>query len=346
MTDHGVPAPMNHSTIRLDHRTSRSTYNAVLQPVVKMITPLLLFKEGHKQPEGSPELKPHKSAEKLCRITKTQVEGIWIYTFANPALRIDSEKSEKPKHNIYYFAGGGFRMPASKEQWTLCTEMCLKLPQYVVNLVSYPLAPNNEAPTSIPWLQRLYRKLASDAREKGTSITLMGDSSGGNIALSLGIYAATLFLESPTGSCPLRSIFAISPTTDMRHEHPGIAPLLSKDPVLTEKIISDSVDVWHGDWPVSDPRLSPILADLSVLRKANIKVDGVTGGYDILSPEAVLFRERLAEAGVSGDWLHWDKQMHCFPLTFSYHVSEAVAGKNWILDTLAANARPPSVSVS
>lgn len=43
----------------------------------------------------------------------------------------------------------------------------------------------------------------------------------------------------------------------------------------------------------SDPRISPALADLSVLRRANIKVDGVLGGYDVSSPEGLQFRKRL-----------------------------------------------------
>jgi acetyl esterase/lipase len=99
---------------------------------------------------------------------------------------------------------------------------------------------------------------------------------------------------------------------------------------------------WKGDWDLSDPRISPILADLRAFRRAGIKVDGLTGGHDVLTPDALLFRDKLAESGVKGDWLQWEKQVHCFPFLFSYHIAEGVAGKDWILVTLRANARRPS----
>jgi acetyl esterase/lipase len=297
MTRSEVLIPKKLSSIKVDHRDSRSTYNSVLQKVVKSVSALFL-KDGPAHPEGSPLLVPHRSAEKICHIRKAQVEGIWIYAFAKPGA---GAKSINPKHNLYYFAGGGFRAPAFKEHWLLCAEMCLKLPQYVIHLVSYPLGPNNAAPTALPHLQRMYDTLSSEARAQKSTITLMGDSAGANIALVLGMYAASSFLEYPTGeACTLRNIIAISPPTDLRNGNPEIDVLIHKDPILSRKIIDGAANVWHGEWPVSDPRLSPLLADLSVFQRANIKVDGVTAGYDVLTPDAILFRERLAEYEVFG----------------------------------------------
>jgi acetyl esterase/lipase len=340
MTESEVPVPTTQPSLKVEHRDSRSAYNSVLQKIIKSVS-VFILKDGPPQPEGSPLLVPHKSAEKICHIRKAQVEGVWIYTFAKPGA---AEIAAKQKRNLYYFAGGGFRGPASKEHWLLCAEMCLKLPQYVIHLVSYPLGPNNTAPTALPHLQRMYDTLSSEARENKSTITLMGDSAGANIALVLGLYASSSFLENPTSEgCLLRNILAISPPTDMRNGNPEIDVLNHKDPILSRKIIDGAADVWHGEWPVSDPRLSPLLADLSVLQRANIKVDGVTAGNDILTPDAILFRERLAEYGVSGDWLHWEKQMHCFPILFPYHVHEGVAGKDWLLKILSSNAQLPPV---
>jgi len=340
MAESEVPAPTKQSSIKVDVRDSRSGYNSVLQKVIKSVSSLIL-KEGLAQPEGSALLVPHKAAEKICHIRKAQIEGIWVYTFAKPGA---GATPDTPKHNLYYFNGGGFRGPATKEHWLLCAEMCLKLPQYVIHLVSYPLGPKNTAPTALPQLQKMYDTLSSEARRQGSTITLMGDSAGANIALVLGMYAASSFLENPTGEvCSLRNIVAICPPTDMRNGNPEIDILLPKDPILSRKVIDGAADIWHGEWPVADPRLSPLLADLSVLRRANIKVDGVTAGFDILTPDAILFRDRLAEFDVSGDWLHWEKQMHCFPIMFPYHVHEGVAGKDWLLEILASNAQLPPV---
>ena len=58
------------------------------------------------------------------------------------------------------------------------------------------------------------------------------------------------------------------------------------------------------------------------------------GTYDILHPDVKSMKARLEEAAVRGEWLIWDKQMHCFPLAWTYGLPEAKEGKNWILDLL------------
>lgn len=35
--------------------------------------------------------------------------------------------------------------------------------------------------------------------------------------------------------------------------------------------------------------------------------------------------------------MKWEKQMHCFPLMFPYHVREGIDGKDWIIDILRSN---------
>lgn len=133
---------------------------------------------------------PHKAAEKICHIEEALVEETWIYTLLPLGSGGEKKKPGVP-HKLYYFAGGGFRGPANKEHWALCAELCLKLPQYEINLVSYPLVPESPASTTIPNLENIYRTLAREAREQNFRITFMGDSAGGNIALVLGIFAAS-----------------------------------------------------------------------------------------------------------------------------------------------------------
>jgi len=199
--------------------------------------------------------------------------------------------------------------------------------------ISYPLSPNSPASDSIPHLERFYKTIASQYKH----ITFMGDSAGGNIALVLGLYAASEALKEGI-ECPVRNIFAISPAVDHRNENPEIDAVAPHDSILSRKVIEEVSEGWKGAWSPSDPRVSPILANLGLLRRANIKVDGVVGKYDVLSPDALHFRNLLAEAGVSGDWLEWEKQLHCFPLMFPYHVHEGVAAKDWILEILRRNA--------
>jgi hypothetical protein len=66
-----------------------------------------------------------------------------------------------------------------------------------------------------------------------------------------------------------------------------------------------------------------------------MKVDGCTGGYDILGPDGVLFRTKLARNHVEGEWLDWDKMMHVWPLIECYGICpESHEAFLWIADLL------------
>ncbi|CAD6445803.1 c65ff521-0ca1-442d-b209-243a8ded2068-CDS [Sclerotinia trifoliorum] len=332
------PSHQTSSSIKLTQRDDRSSLSSISQKAIKTFSKTIL-KTHPPVPSGSPQLTPHHSTKKHCQITEHQIADTYIYTYtslsppSSPSSRIVLDK-------LYYFAGGGFRSGALKEHWALCAELCRKLPEYQINLVSYPLAPNSPAAHSLPHLRRFYDMVAAQAKDDGCRITLMGDSAGGNIALVLGIYGANLWLENGYGIdevCPLRNIMVMSPPTDLRNTHPGIDEIDAHDPILSRTVITEVAERWRHELAEDDPTVSPLLADLSVFKKANVQVDGVVGLYDCLAPDSVEFRKKLESEGVRGEWLEWDKQMHCFPLTFSYRIPEGVFGKDWIIDVLRRN---------
>ena len=65
-----------------------------------------------------------------------------------------------------------------------------------------------------------------------------------------------------------------------------------------------------------------------------MKVHSVTGGHDILTSDTILFREKCKTAGIDGEWLEWNKQIHCFPIAFTYRLPKSVRGKDWVIDVL------------
>jgi hypothetical protein len=52
-----------------------------------------------------------------------------------------------------------------------------------------------------------------------------------------------------------------------------------------------------------------------------------------------VFRKRLEECGVKGDWLEWEKQLRCFPSMFPYHVREAIDAKDLTIDIPKSNVQ-------
>merc|ERR1712032_421949 len=284
-------------------------------------------------PKGSIELETPKSVLATCTATHRTVCDINVYDIVPKKLASTSRR-------IYYFGGGGWQSPPSPQHWQVCAKYAMELPGTIVTLVSYPLAPNNPAPSAFPMLMKLYRTIMEEADEAGEKVILAGDSSGGNIVLSLVLEAlredekaAMSKTEQKRIPHPV-AVLALCPSTDLTRNNPDIEKLAKFDPLLTPTFVRQTARAWHADWDPADRRVSPNNADISLLGRSGIKVHGITSGYDILSPDAIIFRDKLAEEGVQGEWLHWVKQMHCFSLTLPYGLLEAREAFAWIVSIL------------
>jgi acetyl esterase/lipase len=316
-------------SIKVTKRTDRSLYMLVLQHLIKPFNARLV-KPKKETLAGSQQLEAHKKAWKHCDISERQVEGTWVYDMVAKEQSRSSPAEKRRRRRVYYFAGGGWAMPPSSEHWVLCAELARKLPDTVISIVSYPLAPNSPAPVAIPSLMVWYQTALREAEEADETVVFAGDSAGGNIALCLPLAA---LLEDDNARCPT-AIMAISPSTDLSRSNPDIKAIEKSDPLLRIPFIKGTAENWRAEWGSTDPRISPLYADVIPLARRGVKVYGVVGRYDILSPDAILFREKCNQASVQGEWLDWEKQMHCFPLTWAFKLPEGVAAKDWIIDVL------------
>lgn len=321
--------PRQKPSITVTKRTDRSILMLILQKILRPIGHRLIKPPKKPYPAGSPQLDPHKKAKKRCDIEERTVEDIYLYD-----LRVKgaAQSEGKPVKRIYYFSGGGWQAPASSEHWTFVAELAHRLSDTAITLVSYPLAPNSPAPVAFPMLMRLYRTLMQQSHESNEKVILAGDSAGGNVVLAL---IANALLEDGLNPSPSpTAILAISPSTDLRRGNADMPAIEKKDPILRIPFVNQTAAAWRGEFEPCDVRVSPLYADVTPLAKRGVKVHGVTGRYDILSPDGILFREKLNQACVEGEWLDWDKQMHVFPLAFSYKLRESVEAVDWMMDVL------------
>ncbi|KAF2021263.1 alpha/beta-hydrolase [Aaosphaeria arxii CBS 175.79] len=327
-----------NSSIRITHRSERYFYMHLVQIIVRRIRSHLV-KPKKEQREGSIKLKPQKVIYRTCSVNHRTICDINIYDI------IPKRTSEKTYvKRIYYFCGGGWQSPPSGQHWQVCAKLARQMPDTTISIVSYPLAPKNSASKSFPALLRLYRELLRQSEEDGHRVILAGDSSGGNIVLSLVLEALREDAMEAGGEISRdgkrshtahpTALMLVCPSTDLTRSNPDIEKLKHADPILTPDFIKETAGAWTGDWDPKDPRVSPLYADLSLLAKRGIKVHGVTGGYDILRPDAIMLREKLEKEGVHGEWLDWDKQMHCFVLTWPYGMREGREGVGWMVDVL------------
>lgn len=169
-------------------------------------------------------------------------------------------------------------------------------------------------------------------------MTLMGDSAGGNVALSLAFAYAKRLMEEGARPGILKNVMVISPPTDLRNENPAINEADRNDPILSKDLIESVAAAWAGNSSRDSPELSPLLDDVSAIKSAEIKIHGVIGTYDVLAPDALKFRELCEREGIPGDWMIWEKQMHCFPLAACYGLHEGKVARDWVIDVLRRNA--------
>lgn len=214
------------SSITVTTRTDLSLLYRILRTIIRPLRPRLVS-PGKPLPAGSPKLSPPSSIP----VTEHQLDGIHTYRYPSP---------EVTKHNIYYFAGGGFQSPPSSEHWKTCKELAARLADvgYSVTLISYPLAPNSPASKSLPIMRKWLQDTCTLAIERVEDITLAGDSAGGNVVLNLGLWWAEEISKS-SGRNPLKQILAISPATDLRNENPAIKEADTRDPVLSIGLTTD-----------------------------------------------------------------------------------------------------------
>jgi acetyl esterase/lipase len=160
-------------------------------------------------------------------------------------------------------------------------------------------------------LLRLYPHLF----HKDEQTIFMGDSAGGNVALALVLAALRPTQTSDVAPPVPHAVFLISPCADAKNDNPAMRETDKNDPLLSVKYTGEVAEAWaKGLADRDDPLVSPTYGDLDALRRRGVRLDGIVGTWDVLCPDTLVLLDKAAKTGITGEWLLWEKQMHCFPL--------------------------------
>ncbi|KAL1673218.1 alpha/beta hydrolase fold-domain-containing protein [Schizophyllum commune] len=343
------------SSIQITHRSDRSLATHIIHTSLRTYRPIgqAFSRPGSPYPPGSPRLSPNASWTDGCKLTERHIEGIYVYDLVRSdddaedgTSPVDKSHHTSPpvERRIYFVAGGSWRQPPTKEHWKFVSKLAYELPRTAVSVISVPLAPRETAPTVYPRLLALYERAMADAEANGERVIWAGDSSGGNIVLAL--IGEVLRIgrrgDTKTAKRPLpapAALLLICPSVDAKRNNPEITRIQKVDPVLDAEESQRHAAEWAGEWGLEDERVSPVLSDkedhvVKLLRERGVHVHGVTAGHDILGPDGIKLRDKLAKEGVEGKWLEWDKMMHCFSLAWFYGLPESKEALQWIIDVL------------
>jgi acetyl esterase/lipase len=241
------------------------------------------------------KVEDHQPPASLCQRLDIQmhtVDGFPVYEIAS--------KTGSPKR-ILYLHGGGYVFEITPYHWRLIAEMAERL-GYAVTVPIYPIAPEHDFHAMFGMVGNVYRQMLENT--KAEHITFMGDSAGGNMAVVLTMMAAEQALPPPG-----RHVL-ISPGVDMSLSNPALFEAERNDPWLGIPGGLEAIRMYSAGIDRSDWHISPLYGDLTVLPKTLL----LTGSRDLLTPDNLIFAERLRAAGVEIDVIHEQGMVHVWPL--------------------------------
>ena len=170
-----------------------------------------------------------------------------------------------------------------------------------IYLPIYPLAPVYTYKDAFPMLDSVYDMMLE--KHEASKITVMGDSMGGNLALS--------FPQSIIGRKEMcGSIVLLSPWLDMTGEHPDTQRYYEREPRLSLYELKRCAELWSGGSDLHEPIISPIYGPLEGLPRISVYV----GTEELLLLDSERLRDRSEKEGHELSYHLWKGMTHVFPV--------------------------------
>lgn len=203
--------------------------------------------------------------------------------------------------HLLYLHGGGYVMDIAAVHWDAVLRLCAMLGAGAT-VPLYPLAPEHKAAQVVPAMQALFADLA--AQHGAAAVTVMGDSAGGGMALALAQQ------QKLAGAAMPGRLVLWSPWLDATASDPAQRAVEPHDRMLAISGLATCGQMYAGDLPLSDPRLSPLSGDLTGLPPMAI----FSGTSDILIVDGRRLAERLRASGAAHQYHEYDGLFHVWML--------------------------------
>jgi monoterpene epsilon-lactone hydrolase len=211
-----------------------------------------------------------------------------------------TERAGSPDRTVVYLHGGGFVGAIDPFQVRYAARLASALNAQVV-VPDYPLIPEHTWRDSHEDVVRVIQR----ATETSDRVVVVGDSSGGNIAL-----AAALTVRDRGGPQPSHLLLH-APWVDLTTSTPDTAVVTEWDPWLFIGKMHAYAEWWAGSVDdLARPEVSPALADLAGLPRALM----FCGTRDTLNPGCRLLARRAAAAGWDLTYVEQPGLLHVYSM--------------------------------
>lgn len=214
---------------------------------------------------------------------------------------------------ILYIHGGGFISCSAATHRPIAAALARFTRRRVLS-VDYRLAPEHRFPAAHEDVLAAYEWLLATGTP-ASSIAVVGDSAGGNLALALGVRLRDR--QRPLPGC----IILFSPWTDLAGAGKSVHTNDGRCAMFRPENIRDfAAATMATSTPADTPAASPVYADLSRLPPVLLHV----GSTELLLDDAQRVHDRIRAAGGQSHLQVFDDVAHCWQMLVPF-VPEATA---------------------
>jgi len=223
-----------------------------------------------------------------------EILGHTMVTFSTP----------EPASNLHiiYLHGGAYVWQGEFFHWTFIKKLIAEL-NCRATYIDYPLAPEHTYIDTFEMLQSGFDHITKSF--PGDRFILMGDSSGGGLAL-----AFAQKLKKENHPVVPEKLILLSPWLDLELNNPRIKEVEQFDHILTVGSLTIAGDLYAGGDDKSKFLLSPINGSLTGIGEILIFI----GTHDILWPDCRKLKNEAQEIGESFSLIEYFEMPHTFML--------------------------------
>jgi acetyl esterase/lipase/ketosteroid isomerase-like protein len=245
-----------------------------------------------------------------------------------PAVTLEPLVGE-PERTIVYFHGGGYVSGSPPDRYLPLAGAVALGARARVHAVDYRLAPETRFPGAFEDCLAAYRWTVRNSGADPQTVSVLGDSAGGNLAVAVTVAARDEGLPLP--SC----VAVISPFADLTLSGASMELRKLSDPYVTRELLQSMATEYLGGADPADPRCSAVFADLHDLPPLLIQV----GEDEILFDDAVRIRDAAVAAGVGTTFQPWTHGIHVWPVYISAGLPESALAVEDLAIFLKLHAR-------
>lgn len=203
---------------------------------------------------------------------------------------------------VVYLHGGAFILGSIKSHKAMVSHFANAMGRKIL-FVEYSLAPEKPFPAAIHEATAVIQALLQAT--PGLQFGIMGDSCGGDLALSTVLNLKSLNLPLP------RYQVLISPWVNMETNYPSYVQNEKLDPILTKAMLDNAVSLYAGMNDLKNPLVSAVYGDFVGLSPTLTLV----GAKEILRDDSVYLHDALEKAGTTSVLKVFDDVTHVWTLS-------------------------------